>query len=470
MKSEESANAGDELDVKHQESRIMTLEDYLRQDAEQWPDKVAVVCGDEQVTYAELNRRVDERVGQLTNDEGQIVCLRATCGIGYLVDYFALHRRGCVVAPLEHNIPEAVFDRIATELGRYGCPQGTADVLYTTGTTGRSKGVMISHRTIIADAENLIDGQGFRHDTVFVINGPLNHIGSLSKLYPVILLGGTIVLVDGLKDLDRFFSAFDSSQLPPDARRLRVFATFLVPASIRMLVKLSRSRMAALADCLDFVETGAAAISQADMEALCNLLPQTRLYNTYASTETGIIATQNFNPHSDPDALCQAGCLGRPMRHSQIVITPEGNICCQGATLMTGYVGDPERTATVLRHDTIFTSDLGVLDEQGRLHLRGREDDVINVGGFKVAPTEVEDVALSHPSVVDCICIGVPHPITGTALKLLVQLADGQALDRRSLAMHLRQHLETFKVPMLYEQVATVHRTFNGKLDRKAYR
>lgn len=458
----------------------MTLEDYLRQDAERWPDKVAVVWGDQRVTYAELDRRVDERVGQLAEDAGQIVCLRATCGIGYLTDYFALHRRGCVVAPLEKDTPEAVFSRIAAELGAHRCPPGTADVLYTTGTTGQSKGVMISHRTIIADAENLIDGQGFRHDTVFVINGPLNHIGSLSKVYPTILVGGTIVLVDGLKDADRFFSAFniaESSTLNPQPSSLipqpsqRRFATFLVPASIRMLVQLARGRMAALADSLDFIETGAAAISQADMEALCELLPQTRLYNTYASTETGIIATQNFNVHTEADAVCKAGCLGRPMRHSHIEITPEGTIACQGPTLMSGYVGDEERTATILRHDTIFTSDLGRIDERGRLHLRGREDDVINVGGFKVAPTEVEDVAMAHPDVSDCICISVAHPITGSALKLLVRLAPTAVrLDRRSLALHLCQHLEAYKVPMLYEQVENIERTFNGKLNRKAYK
>jgi len=320
---------------------------------------------------------------------------------------------------------------------------------------------MISHRTIIADAENLIDGQGFRHDTVFVINGPLNHIGSLSKVYPVLLLGGTVILVDGLRDQDRFFRAFDYRPVSHS------FATFLVPASIRILLQLSTERLAALSGRLDFIETGAAAISQADMEALCRLLPNTRLYNTYASTETGIIATCNFN---DPHHRCVAGCLGRPMRHSRLLITEQGLIACQGPTLMTGYIGDPERTAAILRDGTLYTKDLGRIDADGMLHLQGREDDVINVGGFKVAPTEVEDAAMSHAMVSDCVCVPVPHPITGTALKLLVQLAPGHQLDKRALALHLKERLETYKVPMLYEQVDTIHRTFNGKLDRKAYR
>ena len=441
-------------------SKLMHLEDYLEQDARQWPDKTAVVCDDVEVTYQQLYERTQQRAAELrksTLKAGQVVCLRSSATVDFLVEYFALHMIGCVVAPLERDIPEESFDAIARELGRHSVPEGTADVLYTTGTTGQSKGVMISHHTIVADAENLIGGQGFSHELVFVINGPLNHIGSLSKVYPVILLGGTLMLVDGLKDMNKFFAAFD---YPAEK-----MATFLVPASIRMLIEFSADRIAALAAKMDFIETGAAAISHADMETLCKLLPNTRLYNTYASTETGIICTYNFN-----DGRCMAGCLGRPMRHSKVTITPQGLIACSGDTLMTGYIGDPERTATVLHDDMVFTSDIGRIDEEGMLHLSGREGDVINVGGFKVAPTEVEDVAMAFPGVRECICIAVEHKITGKALKLLVAMTEGQTLDRRALALFLKSKLEAYKVPMLYEQVEAVARTYNGKINRKFYR
>ena len=453
----------------------MTLEDYLEQDAKRYPDKLAVICGDEQCTYAELWQRVTARVAELKqpsdfrhqpSEISQIVCLRALPTIDYLVNYFALHRAGYVVAPLERDIPEATFKDIEQQLCQHTVPEGSADILYTTGTTGKSKGVIISHRTIVADAENLIAVQGFSHDTIFVINGPLNHIGSLSKVYPVILLGGTIIIVNGMKDLDAFFAAFEG-QLTANSQQLTAnnYATFLVPASIRILIQFSADRLAALADKMEFLETGAAAISQADMEALCRLLPHTRLYNTYASTETGIISTYNYN-----DGRCMAGCLGRTMPHSELIITPEGLIACKGDTLMTGYVGDPERTASVLRDGTIYTADIGIIDDEGMLHLKGREDDVINVGGFKVAPTEVEDAAMAFPDVKDCICIAVDHPITGKALKLLVSMIDGCSLNKRSLALHLKDRLEAYKIPLLYEQVPTIQRTFNGKLNRKYYK
>ena len=435
----------------------MILEDYLERNARLYPQKTAIVCGELRCTYEELYARVCERAEDPDMQRCQTaVCLRAECSIDYLVTYFALHRAGCVVVPLEKDIPEDTFQELSQHFSASSVPENIADILYTTGTTGKSKGVMISHQTIIADAENLISGQGFTHDLAFIVNGPLNHIGSLSKIYPVIMLGATLILVDGMKDLNAFWKAFDYPALK--------VATFLVPASIRILIQFSPEQLAAYAEKIDFIETGAAAISQADMETLCRLLPKSRLYNTYASTETGIISTYNFN-----DGKCVAGCLGRPMPHSQVFITSEGHIACKGDTLMSGYVGDPERTATVLRDGVVYTSDIGRIDENGMLHLSGREDDVINVGGFKVAPTEVEDAAMAFPDIQDCICISVEHKIMGRALKLLVVMKDGRVLNKRALAQFLKNKLETYKIPTLYEQTETVKRTFNGKLDRKFY-
>lgn len=445
----------------------MNLEDYLHQNARCYPDKVAVVCGDTSLTYAQLWQEVARRAQDFHPHE--VVCFRSSQDIDFLVTYMAVHLAGGVAVPLEHGMPDTLFERISSAVARSFTLHSSlpiADILYTTGTTGQSKGVMVSHRALIADAENLIAGQGFSHDLVFIINGPLNHIGSLSKIWPCIILGATILIIEGMKDLNAFFRALDtppSSFLLPPSSKLK-FATFFVPATIRMILQFAPDRLASYAHKLDFIESGAAPLPQTDMKRLCELLPHTRLYNTYASTETGIIATYNYN-----DDRCMANCLGRPMPHSKILITPDGLIACQGDTLMSGYVGDPELTATVLRDDSVFTSDVGILDEEGMLHLSGRASDVINVGGFKVSPIEVEEVAMASPMVSDCICISASHPVTCRALKLLVVTPSGQKLDKRTLARYLADRLEPYKVPMLYEQVDTIARTYNGKLDRKFY-
>lgn len=474
-----------------------TLEDYLRRDAELYPDKTAVVCGEESVTYCELWSRVKQRAAQMES-KGKLVSFRAICEIDTLVLYFAIHLVGGVAMPLEKDLSEEQYQAFCQLARKYGSggsassegnlleslPEGTADVLFTTGTTGKQKGVIISHATIIADAENLISAQGYHHDLTFIICGPLNHIGSLSKVYPMILVGGTIQLLDGIKDMDAWFRVMEQ----PKAQALDeaclsnapkpAFASFLVPASIRMLMAFSAERLSQNAGRIELIETGAAPMAQADMEHLCQLLPHSRLYNTYASTETGIIATYDYN-HGE----CLAGCLGKPMKHSGIIIVEEdeeegfrevaegkiGRVACQGRTLMSGYLGDTQLTASVLRKDTVYTADLGRIDEQGRLCLAGRAGDVINVGGYKVVPTEVEDAALSLPMVKDCVCIPAQHRVLGTVLKLLVVLAEGHVLDKRAIAKGLQQHLENYKIPMLYEQVEEIKRTYNGKIDRKAY-
>lgn len=432
----------------------MTLVDYLNQNAQRYPSKVAVVCGGQSLTYAQLWKEVRLLSSSLCNNE--IHCFRASQDIGFIVTYLATHLAGNVATPLEHGMPESLFKEVKTRLEASAVPDDIADILYTTGTTGQSKGVMVSHRAIIADAENLIDGQGFSHDLVFIINGPLNHIGSLSKIWPCIILGATIIILEGMKDLNAFFKALDYP-----AKKM---ATFFVPATIRMILQFAPDRLASYDHKLDFIESGAAPLPQSDMQRLCELLPTTRLYNTYASTETGIIATYNYN-----DGRCMANCLGRPMPHSRILITTDGLIACQGDTLMSGYAGDSELTATILRDETVFTSDVGTIDDEGMLHLSGRASDVINVGGFKVSPIEVEEVAMSNPLVSDCICISAAHPVTGRALKLLVVTSLGQSLDKRSLARYLADRLEPYKVPLLFEQVDTIARTFNGKLNRKHY-
>ena len=203
-------------------------------------------------------------------------------------------------------------------------------------------------------------------------------------------------------------------------------------------------------------------MAASDMKLFCELLPHSRLYNTYASTETGIISTYDYN-----DDECLAGCLGLPMKHSSFFITEDGHVACKGKTLMSGYWNDDEATAMVLRDGVIKTADLGYVDEKGRLRLQGRGDDTINIGGYKVAPTEVEDAVLAFPAVKDCVCVCAMHPVIGNVLKLFV--VPRHDYDRKELIAFLKTRLETYKIPVLYEETDSIHRTFNGKIDRKTY-
>lgn len=433
-----------------------TIEECLRHYASVQPGKTALKCGNESLSYGKLYDLACREALALHGSAQSLVPVVASPDMKFVVSYLATHLAGCTAVPLDKATTPQRLEQAKALFRDKTAPQGVADVLFTTGTTGKQKGVMVSHMTIAANAENLAEAQEFNDDITFVVCGPLNHIGSLSKLYPSIAVGATLHIIDGLKDMDGFFRAIDGAQAKA--------ASFLVPASIRMLMTFAEHEIAARAAKIDFIETGAAPMPLADMQQFCSLLPHSRLYNTYASTETGIISSFNYNAGE-----CLAGCLGAPMKHSSIKITADGRVACMGDTLMSGYWEDDELTHAVMPDGhTVVTNDSGYIDAFGRLRLSGRNDDVINVGGYKVAPTDVEDAAMGFAAVRDCVCVAASHPVVGTVVKLLV-VADGK-LNCRELAKYLKTKLDAYQCPCMIEQVDSVNRTFNGKIDRKSYR
>lgn len=437
----------------------MTLEQSIYNNSISSPNKVAAICGDEQITYFDLWENIKHTAAILEKEglqKNRPYVFTSTQDINFIITYCAVHHLGAIAVPLEAGAADERIKSIQDEVTKCEFSDDITDILYTTGTTGKAKGVMLSSTCLEACADNFIYDLHFTSELLFIISGPLNHIASLFKMHPVLTIGGTVCILDGLKDLNAFFDIFN---LP-----YRKFATFLVPASIRMLLQFSYDEITKVSDKIDFIETGAAPITRSDMQQLAEALPNSRLYNTYGGTEIGCVSTYNFN-----DGKYMEGCIGRPMKNSSVEVTEDGNVIVSGKTIMSGYVNDEQNTRQVLRDGKIHGSDLGYVDESGMIHLKGRQGDVINVGGFKVDPVEVESAASSHPSVKDCICIRATHPVIGTVLKLLLVPAPGAEFNKRELALHIKSRVEPHKVPTYYEVVEEISRTYNGKLNRKNY-
>ena len=436
-----------------------SLEQYIFEHSLNTPDKLAIVAQGKAVTYAELWSLILARAEQLRLQgvsAGDVYVVRSSQTIDYLVLYFALHYLRAVVCPLEKDVSDERFNQIQSDVeGMKLNPDVDSDILYTTGTTGVSKGVLLSRRALLCNGENLVFALHFKSELTFVITGPVNHSGNWSKVIPTMMVGATLYVLEGMKDVNAFFDAM--------AYGRHKTACFLVPASIRMLLLFSKQRLASLREKIDFIETGGAPISSADMKMLAEALPDTRLYNTYASSETGMICTYDFN-----DDRYKNSCCGTPMKHASFELV-DGKVVCRNGGQMSGYVNAPELTSNVLRDGKIYTNDLGLIDEDGMLVIAGRDGDVINVGAMKVSPSEVESVALASPSVSDCICLPKPHPVMGNVVRLLVVPKSPETFDKRQLLQHIASRLENYKVPQSIEIVDSIERTYNGKLNRKAY-
>ncbi len=438
----------------------MSLESKIRQFAVSSPDKVAVVCGDDSMTYSQLwdaiTRKAEALKAEGLKPQHPYV-YRTNQDIDFLVTYCAVHTLKAVAVPIVHDASDEFFQSVKQEVDSFSFPAGVADALFTTGTTGKSKGAMLSELSLTSCSENFTDRFPFSKDLCFIVSGPLNHIASLFKIHPTLSAGGTVCIVDGLKDMNVFFKAFD---LP-----FKEFAAFLVPSSLRIIMQYSYEKLCSLAPRIAFIETGAAPISKDDMERLSKALPHSRLYNGYGSTEFGCASAYDFN-----DGKYMEGCVGRPYKNVTIEIAPDSTVVVSGLGVMSGYVNDEENTRIVLADGKIHTSDLGYFDEDGLLHLTGRAGDVINVGGYKVNPIEVESIASSYPGIKDSICIAAKHPVIGPVLKLLVVTDDAASFDKHALAVFIKSKLEGYKVPTMYEVVDSIHYTYNGKKDRKAYK
>ena len=490
-------------------SRLRSIEEYLYLHATNTPEKVAIVVGDQQTDYRSLYEkayRYHEYLKGSGVSTGDIIVTRASQTLEYVVVYLAIHMAGGIVTSLEKNLPLAELEKKASQLGAsfvilkeneqptcpwkhlvspsqipsgegyvslpildFPDPEASADILFTTGTTGVSKGVELSHKALVATAENLIFGCEYKPDTFLIVPGPLNHANAIRKLFTTLVGGSTLCLLGGMSDLPGFFRALDH----PLGRK----ACCLPPAAIRTLFALTGDRIGAYVGKIDFIESASAPLPESDKARLCRLLPGTRLYNNYGSSEAASVCMLDYSRYPD-----QKGCVGKEMPNSRVIIVDDshreirsdpdhpGLLACTGDVIMKGYVHDPALTKEVLVNGTVYTSDVGYKDSEGFIFITGRKGDVINVGGIKVSPVEVEEATLSFEGVEDCICIACPDPITGQALKLLLVMRPGTVPDSRALRQFLSARLEAVKVPRLYEQVEKIARTYNGKLDRKFYR
>lgn len=472
--------------------------------AEERPDRAAVIANDNQITYSELWKEIQGFAAYINSfgfPQGSRIIVKSDSDIWFAVSCFAIQLTGNVHVPLEKSIGVKGLEDVASQLSaamvisntdakggfvsvdsdkvreigkdnykdtltfNFPTKEMTCDILFTTGTTGKSKGVVISHRAVVAVSENVQYGAEIIDDNVYLVPAPINHASAIRKLYVSMLTGTTVVLLDGFKDIRKFYSYIE---------KYKVTSILMPPAAVRMLLVLSKKELAKYSGQLHHIHTGSAAFPEADKELLCSLLPDTRLYFAYGSSEAGCVSMFDYSQHKG-----LISCVGKPNKNAHIFIvddnrneiksssTNQGLIAISGGMTMTEYFEEPELTKEVLVDGVVYTNDMGYIDENGFVYMLGRRGDVISIGGLKIAPTEVENIVLRFPGIAECACFAVEDRMGGCVPKLNIVEEKGADVDINELKKHMASYLEAFKVPKLVAKVEEIPKTSNGKINRK---
>jgi long-chain acyl-CoA synthetase len=341
-----------------------------------------------------------------------------------------------------------------------------AMLVYTSGSTGNPKGVMMTHKNIEHAASSITTYLESNEDDVVLSVLPLSFDYGLYQLLMCVKMGATLVL-------EKSF-AFPQKILPLLASE-KVTGFPLVPTMAALIVQI-RNFDPAWAQSVRYITNTAAALPPAHIFKLQELFPNAKVFSMYGMTESKRctwLPPEQLSKRPDSVGIAIPGTEvwvaddeGRPVPPGTI-----GELVVRGGHVMQGYWRNEEATAKTLRpgrypwEKVLHTGDLFRMDEEGFLYFVGRKDDILKTRGEKVSPKEVENVLYALAGVREAALVGVPDPVLGHALKAII-VRDNEELDARTILAHCRAHLEEFMVPRTVEFRDSLPKTSTGKIRR----
>ncbi|VTU14443.1 Long-chain-fatty-acid--CoA ligase [Variovorax sp. SRS16] len=346
-------------------------------------------------------------------------------------------------------------------------PEDVVALLYTGGTSGRSKGVTLTNRSMVMNVLLTLSGWEWPADIRFLCSTPITHATGC-MLVPILSRGGTIHLHAG----------FDARKFLATVARDRINSTFLVPTMIYLLIEAQRTAPVDTS-ALETVIYGGSPISPARLaEAIALFGPV--FMQIYSQSEAPNCATVlRKKEHQGGVAGRHASC-GRPLPGITVALLDDdhhpvkrgdiGEICFRGPSIMQGYWNKPEETAETLRGGWLHTGDLAFEDGEGFLHIVDRRKEMIVSGGFNVYPREIEDVITAHPAISSAAVIGVPDGKWGEAVKAMIVLREGATVTAGEIMHWVREKKGAVATPKSVDFLDALPLTALGKPDKKTLR
>ncbi len=505
----------------------LLVNDFLRRAAQLYPQKIAVVDGERRYTYRDFQARCNQLSHALLGlgvRKGDRVCILSPNSHFFLESFYGTSQIGAVLVPLNYRLVAAdheyilnhagvkavlvdweytgVVDEIRENLtsvehwievrdeGNAGAgwtawndltagsstddpPTVEIDenelvsINYTSGTTARPKGVMLTHRNCYLNAYNLIAHLGIGHDDVELWTLPMFHCNGWGGVYALTGMGGTHVVLRAVEG-HRVFELIE---------REGVTFACMAPAVLRTILDYPDKDRHKIASPPRFTVAGApppaAFIERLEEELGWHFI------QIYGLTETAPLLTvskPDYNTKKDDwPRRARAGVAGLgveiELRDPEGRLVPRdgespGEVCARSNVVFAGYWEQPVETAEAIRDGWFHTGDLAVWDELGSIHIVDRKKDVIISGGENISSPEIEDTLYQHPAVLECAVIGIRHEKWGETPMALVVLRSGATPSEQDLLDFCRDKLAHFKCPTRVDFVVELPRTATGKLQK----
>ncbi len=468
---------------------MTTFADPLRRAVQVAPAKTALISETGQVSFAQLSQRAARLAGGLRAlglKDGDRVAILAANSHQYIETYVGVPAGGLVVVPLntrhaqaeltyaikdsgakvlftdrdpkqfadlvEHviTVPDG-YEKLVAKAKEYPLGEGVtendlAGLFYTGGTTGASKGVMLSHRNLIANTYHWLAAcPQFAEDNVLVM-APLFHAAGSNAVLANIWTTGLQVTL----------AAFDPAKALDLIEKHAITVTLGVPTMLAAMAEEQIARPRKV-DSLRSIAHGGSPIATEVIRRTHQAFPTASLLEVYGATELSPLCTALMNEERLIDSPLARSC-GRSMPGCDVrILDADGNevarrevgeVVVRGPNVMQGYWNKPEQTAAVLKNGAYWTGDLGYMDEDGYVFLVDRSKDMIVTGGENVYCTEVEDVLYRHPAVLEAAAFGVPDAKWGEAVHaVVVPRPEHNNVDPREIIAFCREHIAGYKVP-----------------------
>ncbi len=466
-----------------------TFADPIRTAVRLAGDKVGVIDGEASFTFRTLHERCAKLAGALAGlglQKGDRVAILAGNGHRYIETYVGVPAAGFVVVPLntrhaepelkyaledsearvlivdrdpgtladvvEHvvMIPDAYESMIdgadAIELGTDVSEDDLAGLFYTGGTTGKSKGVMLSHRNLIANTYHYLVSIPQRAEDVMLVMAPMFHAAGSNGILGNIWTTGVQITLD----------AFDPARALDLIEQHQVTETLGVPTMLAAIAEEQHARPRETST-LRMIAHGGSPIATEVLRRTHSAFPTAQLNEVYGATELSPLTTVLIGEEDIIDDDRARSC-GRPVLGNDIQILnidgeavepgSVGEVVVRGPNVMQGYWNKPEQTASVLKNGAYWTGDLGYMDEAGYLFLVDRSKDMIVSGGENVYSTEVEEVIYQHPAVLEAAAFGVPDEKWGEAVwAVVVPRESHHNIDPSEIIDFCRERIAGYKVP-----------------------